>query len=121
MDLNINFSSLTLSTNETASNIAGPGRLLGNLYSRGGKVLESRINIVATLAGRGPDATCERIKATLRKGLLSDYSRIHQSAFRDYKGLFDLTVDDNGLDKEVKKLLKYTRYLHSHTLTGKPN
>ncbi|KLO14325.1 hypothetical protein SCHPADRAFT_318869 [Schizopora paradoxa] len=49
----------TYSTNYTMSNLVGPGRLLGNLYSKAGSSLERRLGKLAYRAGIGGHAKAE--------------------------------------------------------------
>lgn len=49
------------STNSTASNLVGPGRVLGNFYSVTGRRLERALGGIAHRAGFGPEAIYERI------------------------------------------------------------
>lgn len=42
------------SSNETADNLPGPGRLLGNLYDSAGRRLEGGLGRVAVQMGHGP-------------------------------------------------------------------
>ena len=66
-------SSSLYSTNYTMSNIVGPGRVLGNLYSCLGRRLEKTVSVAAHKAGYGPSATYEAILQgyeTFAKGVL---------------------------------------------------
>ena len=66
-------SSSLYSTNYTMSNLVGPGRVLGNLYSSLGRRLERSIGASAHKAGYGPTATYEAILQdyeTFAKGVL---------------------------------------------------
>lgn len=47
----------------TASDLPGPGRALGNLYSRSGRILERAIAIMAHRLGFGPHAVSIRLTA----------------------------------------------------------
>ena len=63
-------SSSFYSSNYTMSNLVGPGRVLGNLYSSLGRRLERSIGASAHKAGFGPSATYEKIQEyfeTVRK------------------------------------------------------
>ena len=67
------FSSSLYSTNYTMSNLVGPGRVLGNLYSSLGRRLERYIGASAHKAGYGPSATYDAILQgyeTFAKGVL---------------------------------------------------
>ena len=50
------------STNETADNIPGPGRILGNLYRLLGQKLEEGLGSLAGKFGHGPRATALEFK-----------------------------------------------------------
>ena len=66
-------SSSLYSTNYTMSNLVGPGRVLGNLYSSLGRRLERSIGVSAHKAGYGPSATYDAILQgyeTFAKGVL---------------------------------------------------
>lgn len=63
---------LTHSTNSTVSNLPGPGRVLGNLYSFAGQHLERRLGNVAQKAGFGPEAVYEKICALHREDWKTD-------------------------------------------------
>lgn len=56
------------STNDTASNLPGPGRVLGNVYSSAGRRLERAVGVVAHKAGFGPNATYKKIQELDRAG-----------------------------------------------------
>lgn len=53
-------SNISISSTMTASDLPGPGRALGNLYSRAGKILEVCIARFAYKCGFGPHAVAER-------------------------------------------------------------
>lgn len=108
-----NFSDLSFSTNETASNIAGPGRMLGIFYSRAGKSIESKMNVLAKLAKVGPDARYRRIKEMMMKDFLLESQRMRAAAYREIRDLLALAAGPrrDDLDAECKKLLKYTKYV----------
>lgn len=55
-------SQFTFSTNYTMSNLAGPGRVLGNLYSFTGRRLEKTLADIAHRAGFGPEAIFQKIR-----------------------------------------------------------
>ena len=57
------------SSNDTASNLPGPGRMLGLLYSRWGRALEGAIGQVAHKSGFGPKAVASRIRRVEFKGI----------------------------------------------------
>ncbi|EJD03202.1 uncharacterized protein FOMMEDRAFT_156585 [Fomitiporia mediterranea MF3/22] len=78
------------SSNDTASNLRGPGRTLGRLYSRGGRALEAVIGRAAHRSGFGPKAVASRIR------------RIELKRIR-FSG-------DNELDREsqVRRVVRWT-------------
>ena len=60
------------STNDTASNLPGPGRLLGNAYSYAGRRLERVVGVVAHKAGFGPNAVYQKIQELNKIGWRND-------------------------------------------------
>ena len=60
------------STNDTASNLPGPGRLLGNAYSYAGRRLERAVGVVAHKAGFGPNAVYQKIQELNQIGWKND-------------------------------------------------
>lgn len=52
------------STNETASDLPGAGRIVGNLYSFLGKKVERILNSIAEKRGHGPGNAAERIRSS---------------------------------------------------------
>ena len=50
------------SSNDTADNLPGPGRLLGKVYNEVGKRLESLLNSIAEKRRLGPSNIAQRIK-----------------------------------------------------------
>lgn len=76
----------------TASDLPGPGRLLGNFYSWLGNKLENAINSIAEKRGHGPMAIEDRIR-------LND--------------CFDRPTlepkDEKKLMKDLKRLVAYAR------------
>ena len=58
-------SSESFSTNATMSDLPGPGRGIGRLYSRAGKILELCIYRFAHRCGYGPHAVYERFYALM--------------------------------------------------------
>lgn len=58
-----NVSIFSHSTNSTASNLVGAGRILGSLYSSTGRRLEKSMGNIAHKAGLGPEAIYQRISA----------------------------------------------------------
>ena len=97
-------SELSASTNSTASNLIGPGRVLGLAYAASGKVLERHVNSVANRLGFGPSATLRAVKDRW------------QSYLQDSDKLI-LTLNDLNLsrskkkqiERKCKRLLKYAR------------
>lgn len=60
------------STNSTASNLPGPGRVLGNFYSSTGKRLERTLGDLAHKAGFGPEAIYQQISTLYREDWKTD-------------------------------------------------
>jgi hypothetical protein len=52
---------LASDTNSTMSGLAGPGRVLGALFTKGGKLVSHAADIGAQRLGQGPDAHCVRL------------------------------------------------------------
>ncbi|KAI5117266.1 hypothetical protein M0805_000997 [Coniferiporia weirii] len=100
--------SIAPSLNETASDKTGAGRLLGNLYSAGGRTLEARLSALAIRAGGGPDACAERIRESLGQGATFESQRLSYLAHRDAKQLLILQ-GDSRLVREVVRLVGYAR------------
>lgn len=61
------------SCNETSSNLIGPGRVLGLVYSSLGRSLEAQLNRFATKGGLGPDAIATGIRQMLRPPLHENF------------------------------------------------
>ncbi|EJD07875.1 uncharacterized protein FOMMEDRAFT_16460 [Fomitiporia mediterranea MF3/22] len=57
------------SSNLTASDLPGPGRTLGLLYSRWGRALEASVGRLAHRSGFGPDAVASRIGSVTFRGM----------------------------------------------------
>ncbi|KLO08855.1 hypothetical protein SCHPADRAFT_981278 [Schizopora paradoxa] len=65
----------SVSTNATAPNLPGPGRILGLLLDRVGKRIESFLNRCANRSGMGPVATAREIRLLRRYGELTIQER----------------------------------------------
>lgn len=57
----------TFSTNYTMSDLAGTGRVLGNLYSAAGRRLEKVLGVVAGKIGYGPEAAYRSLQHQCRQ------------------------------------------------------
>ena len=57
----------TISTNATESDRPGPGRLIDNLYSRAGRLLEDFVGRIAHQCGYGPHAVFLRLTVPLEQ------------------------------------------------------
>lgn len=57
----------TFSTNYTMSDLAGTGRVLGNLYSTAGRRLEKVLGVVAGKIGYGPEAAYRSLQHQCRQ------------------------------------------------------
>lgn len=55
----------TNSTNHTESDLPGPGRIVGNFYSKAGKTIEKRLGNLARKTGYGPKGTRYQIERLL--------------------------------------------------------
>ena len=96
------------SSNETASDIPGPGRLLGKFYAKLGQKLETVLNLTARSTGRGPTPTAnkiERLARTLRdeRWHLDCDCRTPSETKAAVKKL------ERKLEKGCKVLVKYAR------------
>lgn len=88
------------STNETASDLPGPGRNLGNLYSYLGIRIENISNSIAERIGKGPNNVAEKITGSLE----------------DREHCKDCEPNHNPLYKcrqlkDCKKLIRYTKWV----------
>lgn len=63
------------SSNETADDLPGLGRVLGNLYTSVGRKLENGLGNVAVRMGRGPNATALKIQRILGDKSLRSIAR----------------------------------------------
>ena len=54
--------SSSTSSNDTAPNLVGPGRVLGNFYDRAGRYVEKALGKTLNRAGRGPYAKYKKIE-----------------------------------------------------------
>lgn len=64
-----------VSSNETADNLPGPGRNLGNLYISAGRKLENGFEMTAVRMGRGPNAIAVKIQMILEDKSLRSSAR----------------------------------------------
>ncbi|KAH8113631.1 hypothetical protein DFH11DRAFT_1544859 [Phellopilus nigrolimitatus] len=99
----------SISSNATADNLPGPGRLLGNLFMFLGRRLEAVASRFAEKRGYGPEAS--------RKRLAMMCHDIFQLPITPIQG----TVEFKRSQKEVKRLLKYVKsnYVSNQTLALK--
>lgn len=87
------------SSNWTMSNLPGTGRIIGQYYSRGGRVLERVFGRMAAKSGKGPDAIAERM-----------YRRAGDDFFLDFTDAGKDPIfawDRWDWDKEMATLLRY--------------
>ncbi|KAI5117846.1 hypothetical protein M0805_008118 [Coniferiporia weirii] len=101
------FSSSTVSSDKTATNLPGPGRLLGKLYSKSGLILENRLNKIANGAGRGPDACAARIKSALLGEPYPDEMLVYLWAKADANDTSTLLPQELILFRECRQLIHY--------------
>ncbi|THH07967.1 hypothetical protein EW145_g3035 [Phellinidium pouzarii] len=85
----------SISTNATADNLPGPGRILGNIYGFLGVRLERQLGRLADKMGYGPRATAIRIQR--RRGI------INSASFSAYR----IKVENKKLEEDCKRMLKY--------------
>ncbi|KAI5116344.1 hypothetical protein M0805_005819 [Coniferiporia weirii] len=88
------------SSNETADNILGPGRILGNVLSSSGRRLERRLGIIADNLGFGPRATAVRIQRR-RKAITT------RLEYPLLPGPFG--TDGEKIEKDCRRLVRYVR------------
>ncbi|KLO08250.1 hypothetical protein SCHPADRAFT_894016 [Schizopora paradoxa] len=94
-------SNLTLSTNYTMSNLPGPGRLLGNLYSKAGSSLERRLG---RFANREAIKEYNEALVMVQSGwkidhlLCSEDSKEHEKACRNLL----ICAESNVIDTQIK-------------------
>jgi hypothetical protein len=95
---------VSISSTATASDLPGPGRGIGKLYSKGGRILERAISAIAHNLGFGPYAVSHRIM-----GLIP----VDKSALVAL-GLFDPEIRAviNGLDR----MLMYIECVSPHAV-----
>ncbi|KAI5120946.1 hypothetical protein M0805_001651 [Coniferiporia weirii] len=86
----------SVSTNATADNLPGPGRIIGNIYGRLGGRLEVQLGRVAEKMGRGPRATAIRIQA--RRKVIASVSP---------SKLLTIKAENERLEKDCKRMLMY--------------
>ena len=91
----------SLSTNATAPNLPGPGRLLGLLLDRLGKGLESSVNQGAGRLGMGPEAVAREIRQLRRHETMTIGERYSSS-----RGPLSKR-EARTLKQRCEKLLKY--------------
>ena len=96
---------VTDSSDMTCSNLPGPGRGIGKLYSKAGKALERLISRAAHKLGYGPEAIARRISIRIRQ--LSDQRQ--KSLAKSAGGTHD-QVGDKRLNKLCRKILKHSQY-----------
>ena len=72
----------TNSLTATASDIPGPGRLLGKLYSRLGRKVERGISVVAVKMGYGPRRTAMRLRKLVQDSDSSNDAKAEKAAKR---------------------------------------
>ena len=116
MDLEDMVSISTESRNETASDIPGPGRLLGEVYGKLGRKLQTVLNFAARSTGRWPAPRAneiERLARTLEyKKLCHMYYQCPPCPKVVVKKL------EKKLEKGCKALVKYTRCVWCIVRTG---
>ena len=96
------------SRNETESDIPGPGRLLGKVYTKLGRKLETVLNLAVRSIGRGPAPTAseiERLALTLK----------YPERYLDSRAPSETRVVVKKLEKKLEKgcriLVRYIWYV----------
>lgn len=105
----VRFLELDQSSDETESNLPGPGRLLGNAYEHFGRKLESFANRVAARYVRGPNDVALRIKK--RASLVKQHNYVlydpdNRQLYRQYDW-----KDEAVQRKDLKRLNRYTKFV----------
>lgn len=95
----------TVSTNATAPNLPGPGRILGNVLESLGSRLTSFINKLAIQRGLGPEAVAQEIRRLRRHHETTFYERHSEEQI-------PLSLrDEKTLKRYCEKLVKYARFV----------
>lgn len=97
----------TISTNATADNLPGPGRVLDLAYQRGGRILEFHLSRVANRAGFGPDAVVRRIEKQSSSAVIRHGRR--SGVFNDQLLDLDELVDSEQIEEACRRLLGYVQ------------
>lgn len=104
----------SISTNETADDLAGPGRIVGLLIGAIGRRIESAINKIAVVGGMGPDAAYLRI---MREYIVTvGRAETTRMFWRDHE-VVTLSPDSwtekatSLMIKNCQKLLKHAQYV----------
>lgn len=87
------------SSNETASDLPGVGRVLGNAFSYLGRELERRLEYLAVRRGHGPQNVVLRIRKR---------DHAYRDEDNDYIRKYS-TSDAEKQKKDLKQLIGYTR------------
>ncbi|KAI5120939.1 hypothetical protein M0805_001644 [Coniferiporia weirii] len=87
---------VSVSTNATADNLPGPGRIIGNIYGSLGRLLEIQAGRIAETLGRGPHVTAIRIQR--RREVIASAS---------LSKLPTIKAENERLEKDCKRMLKY--------------
>jgi hypothetical protein len=86
--------------------IAGPGRLLGSLYSVVGHAIENRTNSAAHILGWGPDAVTDRIQKAF--GHVAKRESMLDALYCSLNGMPGRSKGDlRTIDKDCLKLMQY--------------
>lgn len=93
----------TVSTDATASNLPGPGRIVGNVLEALGDRLSSFINKVAMRRGLGPEAVAQEIRR-LRRHHETTWQQRHSAPQTQLS-----SREEKALKKYCEKLLTYSK------------
>lgn len=96
---------LSITSTATASNRAGPGRALGNLYSRAGRILERWVASIAHDLGYGPYATEEQL-LRLFDGIVVQHRT--QSSGDSVSGIQCSGIEEQTFLKHCRRLSAYS-------------
>jgi hypothetical protein len=104
---------LVTDSDETMSDLPGPGRGIGKLYSRGGRRLEKCISRVAHKLGYGPLAIAKRMEVRLGR-LLASKQKKRSSQAGDTSSHCD-PIHDKKFKNLCRKLIVHAQYVNLYS------
>ena len=103
------------SRNGTESDIPGPGRLLGKVYAKLGRKLETVLNLVVRSTGRGLAPTANEIQ---QLALTLEYPEYYLDCRTPSETKVVVKKLEKKLEKGCRALVKYTRCVWCIVRTG---